>query len=38
MKNLLIFSMLIVFGLTACQPANAAPGSPVSVDGGIKTW
>lgn len=37
MKKLFIFSLLILFWLTACQPAKAAgpiSGAPVSVDGG----
>ncbi len=37
MKKLLIFSLLVIFGLNACQPdkaTGAVSGSPVSVDGG----
>ena len=37
MKKLFIFSLLILFGLTACQPAKTAgpiSGAPVAVDGG----
>jgi rhodanese-related sulfurtransferase len=37
MKRLLIFSLLVMFGLNACQPdkaTGAVSGSPVSVDGG----
>jgi rhodanese-related sulfurtransferase len=37
MKKLLIFSLLVMFGLNACQPnkpADAISGSPVSVDDG----
>ena len=37
MKRLLIFSLLVLFGLNACQPGKATgaiSGSPVSVDGG----
>jgi rhodanese-related sulfurtransferase len=37
MKRLLIFSLLVLFGLNGCQPdkvTGAGSGSPVSVDGG----